>query len=342
MFFILLASTQTLANADYKRCAFDNMDDCFGVEETANAPFVVTDQEVGEIRPTEYVFLMIHGLSDSPYYLKDMVANFAPYGMNMLGVRTTGHGTSVEDLNRVSYDDWIKDVEAGLRMAKLLGQKVILVGFSTGAPLAMYLYTQEPESISAMMFYAPAFSLSMKVKGFEVGWLAYNITCLTRYFGHETSHKEHGKIGRVRYQSIPAGGTCELKKLTSKLDDEIEQTKIDVPVFLLASINDSIADQISHAEMLDQNSSADSRESNVLVLEGDLSLLEEEDIERAKKYNLIETEEKVSHSGVMLGAQGFGGESEVNPRFGEASAYMHEFLQRNLEAFSLPSSPVVH
>ncbi len=83
--------------------------------------------------------LLLHGMSDSPYSLRKLALSLHSRNFWVLGLRLPGHGTIPSALKYVSWEDM--DAAVGLAASHLLektGQRPIhLVGYSTGAPLAL-------------------------------------------------------------------------------------------------------------------------------------------------------------------------------------------------------------
>ena len=93
--------------------------------------------------------LLVHGFSDSPYFMEHIAQHLYSQGVNVVVVLLTGHGLesdALADSGVVTLKAWQKDVDAGFRIAKGLGDKVVGVGFSTGASLLLESasYTQIP------------------------------------------------------------------------------------------------------------------------------------------------------------------------------------------------------
>jgi alpha-beta hydrolase superfamily lysophospholipase len=83
--------------------------------------------------------LLLHGLTDSPYSLRALGEAFNKRGYRVLGLRLPGHGTAPSGLKSISWEDMAAAVRLAMdQLASKLGQKPIhIVGYSTGAPLAL-------------------------------------------------------------------------------------------------------------------------------------------------------------------------------------------------------------
>ncbi len=100
-----------------------------------------------EVESPRAAVLLLHGLSDSPYSLRQMAETLHAQGASVLGLRIPGHGTAPSGLVRTTW----QDMAAAVRLAvKHLAQEnpgipIYIVGYSNGAALAL---NYELDSIS--------------------------------------------------------------------------------------------------------------------------------------------------------------------------------------------------
>ena len=83
--------------------------------------------------------LLLHGMSDSPYSLRELGETLNQRGYQVLGLRLPGHGTTPSGLTSVRWRDMAAAVRLGMEhLAARVGQQPIhIIGYSTGAPLAL-------------------------------------------------------------------------------------------------------------------------------------------------------------------------------------------------------------
>ncbi|WP_085509695.1 alpha/beta hydrolase [Burkholderia pseudomallei] len=112
--------------------------------------------------PSDRTVVLIHGLYESPYFLKGIARRFAASGYNVVSLRLTGHwARGWQDLDTVSYRDWVADTETGLSIATCLGPKVVVAGHSLGGTLALHAALADPRRVSALVLLAPAIELEL-------------------------------------------------------------------------------------------------------------------------------------------------------------------------------------
>ncbi len=83
--------------------------------------------------------LLLHGMSDSPYSLRNLAQTLHSAGAYVLGLRIPGHGTAPSGLIEVTWQDMDAAVRLAVRhLAKNnQGQPIYIVGYSNGAALAV-------------------------------------------------------------------------------------------------------------------------------------------------------------------------------------------------------------
>jgi esterase/lipase len=113
------------------------------VKNESNLPFLLTHgQKTGKS------ILMIHGLTDSPYYMRTLAGIFYLRGYNVVSILVPGHGTKPEDLLKMSLTAWQLETEFGLSVAQELGDEISLAGFSTGGALALDALAKNMHALS--------------------------------------------------------------------------------------------------------------------------------------------------------------------------------------------------
>lgn len=111
--------------------------------------------------------LLIHGLSDSPYSLRDIAEQLHAAGWSVVALRLPGHGALPSGLRDVRWEDWAAAVRIGARHLKdVVGERpILLAGYSTGAALAVEyaLSRLQGEAVPAaagLLLFSPAIDVS--------------------------------------------------------------------------------------------------------------------------------------------------------------------------------------
>ena len=82
--------------------------------------------------------LLIHGFTGAPTEMRPLGEYLAGFGYSILGIRLAGHGTKIEDLNRMHWQDWSASVLDGWHLLESTTKNIFLIGLSMGGALALY------------------------------------------------------------------------------------------------------------------------------------------------------------------------------------------------------------
>jgi len=109
--------------------------------------------------------LIMHGLFESPNYMRSLAKAFFDAGYNVISLRLDGHfeKTKFADTN-VKAENWLTTAENGLHMAGLVGEQVEILGYSTGGTLGVYLSLKHPQVVKKLYLISPALKLSLPVQ----------------------------------------------------------------------------------------------------------------------------------------------------------------------------------
>ena len=114
----------------------------------------------GERQKTSYSVLYLHGFSAT----RQETAPLAEYvadalGANLFETRLHGHGQERDWLTGVRAEDWLADAAEALAIASRLGEKVVVIGTSTGATLAAAMLGQDAmDAVDTLVMLSPNFA----------------------------------------------------------------------------------------------------------------------------------------------------------------------------------------
>jgi esterase/lipase len=108
---------------------------------------------------TPFAIVYLHGFSatrQETFPLCDLVA--ARLGANLHYTRLTGHGRGGRALAEATVSDWLNDAAEAFAIGERLGDKVIVIGTSTGGTLATWLALQPHSTLHACVLLSPNFA----------------------------------------------------------------------------------------------------------------------------------------------------------------------------------------
>ena len=107
---------------------------------------------------TETVVLYLHGFSATSEEIRPVPDRVAEaFGANLVFARLTGHGRDGAAMGEARAGDWVADAELFLEVARRVGDRVVVIGTSTGATLAAYVLAEEApsEAVEAVVMISP-------------------------------------------------------------------------------------------------------------------------------------------------------------------------------------------
>lgn len=276
---------------------------------TANTPF--------ELRPTKsarYGVLLIHGLMDSPFLFREIAEHLQTQDLLVRSIVLPGHGTVPGALLHVDFHDWLKAVQYGFHSLTKEVDKVFLMGFSTGANLAIHQAIQHPTQVAGIILLSPAIAIHYPFASLS-NWPVYlsHVWPNAAWF-----HKDREEtIDYAKYRSLPFNAvyqvyrsTLELKKINS----------IDNPLFFVVSEQDKTVRGHDSIRYFQNHHHPDSR--MILYSERQSTLNDPRIIQRKARYpndNIV----GISHVALPFSAK--------NPHYGEYGDYCYASLKSDVK-----------
>ncbi len=111
---------------------------------------------------TDFAIVYLHGFSASQEEGNPVHRNIArQFGCNLYLARLAEHGMDTSDqLVNLTPENYWKSAQQALAIGKQLGNKVILMGTSTGGTQALQLAATYPNEVAALVLYSPNIAIN--------------------------------------------------------------------------------------------------------------------------------------------------------------------------------------
>ncbi|GAB5412405.1 MAG: alpha/beta hydrolase [Congregibacter sp.] len=172
----------------------------YGIVEEAEKR-IVWAEDSGQ--KTEFVVVNLHGFSATRQEIAPVPERVAAaLGANLFETRLSGHGQLREAMENVPAEAWLADGVEALAIGRLLGEKIILMGTSTGATIALAM-AKHPDfsAVDSLIFLSPNFGPA--AAGSDIATMPFGpqITRLVAGAIHqwEPANELQGKYWTTRY-----------------------------------------------------------------------------------------------------------------------------------------------
>lgn len=213
----------------------------------ANSP----QQFIPATKP-RYGVLLIHGLLDSPYVMHDLFQLFQTENALVRSLLLPGHGTVPGDLSCVQLEAWRQCVEQGLQWMQQDVEQLVIVGFSTGASLALE-YAVKNDLQCPMILISPALRIRNPLAPFSGCINALGSWIPSAKWVQQSQENDYAK-----YRSLPVNGVYQVHRLASALTTLLSQKTCRAPTFMLGSLDDEVISIPAIQDAISKNTHPDS------------------------------------------------------------------------------------
>ncbi len=197
-----------------------------------NSPFALVPENPGQRRRA---ILMVHGLSDAPFLVRDIGHFFQQQGFYALAMQLPGHGTRPGDLLRVRWQDWAREHRHLLDLLQTGYDEIYLLGFSTGATLSIYQALLH-HGIKGLFLFSPALRVSRFAR------LSCPLSRMGAWWHRLAWFDPQPDTDCFKYESLANRGICEAYKMLRAVERPNSLSDRAIPVFVAASENDATID----------------------------------------------------------------------------------------------------
>jgi len=210
-------------------------------EKVANATEAIIPETEKRIRwyqdrkdtKTRYSIVYLHGFSATRQEIAPVGAMAADaLQANLFETRLTGHGHLQHPLENMQAEDWLTDAAEALTIGARIGEKVLVMGTSTGATLALAMADHPSfEAVSSLILFSPNFATRDKNAEY-LTWpggpqLAYLVAGQTRSWTAQNELQ-----GRYWSTTYPMAAVIEMMRLVKyvrgKLPMHLEQSVLTI------------------------------------------------------------------------------------------------------------------
>ena len=209
-----------------------------------------------ERQKTAYSIVYIHGFSATRKEISPVPEALAKkLGANIFFTRLSGHGRDGKAMLDGSIEAWLEDTKQAFEIGQQIGDKVIVMGTSTGATLTTWLCAQKFASdLHANIMVSPNFALANSkawLMQSSLGmWLVKKLQ--GDYHSFEPMNDYHAKYWTERY---PIDALVPMLDLVDMVN-EIDKSTIQIPQLMIYSPQDTVINPIKAEQTIKKFSKA--------------------------------------------------------------------------------------
>lgn len=220
------------------------------------AASIVWAGEAGATTPVSIVYLP--GFSADRHEMEPVVSEVGEaLGANVFFARLRGHGRGPGSLAEATVEGWLEDTAAALATAAAIGDRVVVIGTSTGGTLATWLAAR-PESegrLDAVVLVSPNYRprnrlarLPLYPWGVQVGRLVAGPE-----YCWEPANEEQALHWDTCYPVEAIGTMMTLVEHVRLMD----KSSIDLPILVMYSPDDTVVDPAETLRIIEEMTGAD-------------------------------------------------------------------------------------
>jgi esterase/lipase len=176
--------------------------------------------------------VLTHGLLDSTYNMRPIGEYFQSQCFYVIAVLLPGHGTRPGDLLATHWQDWLEAEHFAASQLSLHANTLFLSGHSIGGALSVLEAAQNPD-IDALILFAPALAITGTARFAPYVSLVGNIFPKAAWLNADPDEAVY------RYESMSFFSVAETWKLLKATQDALQQQTRQLPVFTVASMQDT-------------------------------------------------------------------------------------------------------
>ncbi len=168
--------------------------------------------------------LLLHGYTATTAEVRLLAKRLHEKGYTVAAPLLAGHGTKPEDLNHVTWRDWVGSAEKSYAQLAARCKQVFIGGQSMGGVIALYLASQHPEA-AGVLLYAPAIQLTLSTLD-KIKLYAGSL-----FLSEVPRDSLDGSDKWQGYPNLPLKGAIQLLQLQAATRPRLSQIKQPVIIF---------------------------------------------------------------------------------------------------------------
>lgn len=174
--------------------------------------------------------ILVHGFTSTPSVMRPWAQFLNSHGFTVRVPLLPGHGTSIADMEKVSWQQWPAEIERHVNNLLSECEKVFLCGFSMGAAASLHLAARYQSQLTGLILVNPMIHRK------NVWPTAVKFaSLLVKSFGSAGSDIKRGDVTQWKYDRTPMRAAHQLLRLLEETRPLLPAIKLPLLLFRSAS-----------------------------------------------------------------------------------------------------------
>ena len=188
--------------------------------------------------------LLSHGFTGTTQSVRPWAEHLSAAGLTVLAPRLPGHGTTWQDMNTTSWDDWYGELERGFDALRSRCGTVFVMGLSMGGTLTLRLAEQRASEVAGVVVVNTSLASDRKDAA-----LAPLLSRVVPSFPGVGSDIKKPGVTELAYTRVPLKAFVSLRRAWPVVRADLP--RITCPVLVFRSSVDHVVEPISGRALLE-------------------------------------------------------------------------------------------
>jgi carboxylesterase len=180
--------------------------------------------------------LLQHGFTGCPASMRPMGEWLASNGISVTAPRLPGHGTTWQELEGTTWEEWVAESESALEALSRRCSTVVAVGLSMGGAIVLHLGATRPDTLAGVVAVNPV----VKRPDLVLAPLARLFTRTVKGIGGDI--KKSG-VEEIHYERTPLKAAAQLGRFLKVVWRELPAMRL--PLLVFSSVEDHLVKPVN-------------------------------------------------------------------------------------------------
>lgn len=181
--------------------------------------------------------MLVHGWTSTPYEMRVLGKELNAQGIAVDAPLLSGHGTRPQDLENVTWEQWVADVDRAYKRLRKQYTRVYVGGMSMGGNLALHVAQKNPDVCGIILMSTP-YRMRFQTVGMMIAYITKRFISYKKKYYPRWTKTQASITQLISYQKYPINSAFEAYLAIRNSFQHIEQVK--QPAFLIQSTSDHL------------------------------------------------------------------------------------------------------